>query len=120
MLKRLCTQWTRCRLAFRSASGSDRHVGRLFTGRRSINAQEGSMRVNRLPILGVAAAAALSAAALVGVVSAQGAKATINDPVGPLPDPTHIPIVLPADIKWNGQEGRQQQAVLFGDQSKPG
>ena len=44
-----------------------------------------------------------------GVAHAQGAKATINDPVGPPPDPTHIPTVLPKDIKWTGQEGRQQQ-----------
>jgi len=78
------------------------------------------MRFTRMTILSVAIAMAVGAAALAGVAHAQGAKATINDPVGPLPDPTHIPIVLPKDIKWNGQEGRQQQAVLFGDPSKPG
>src|SRR5882724_1530516 len=76
---------------------------------------ETTMRLIRLTILIVAVGAAAP-----GVAHAQSPKATINDPVGPPPDPTHIPIVLPADIKWNGQEGRQQQAVLFGDASKPG
>ena len=74
----------------------------------------------RMTIFSVAIAMAVGAVAPAGVVHAQDAKATINDPVGPLPDPTHIPIVLPKDIKWSGQEGRQQQAVLFGDASKPG
>jgi len=63
--------------------------------------------------------AGLGAAVLTGVVRAQGVKATINDPAGPLPDPSHIPIVLPKDIKWTGQEGRNQTATLFGDQTKP-
>jgi len=56
-------------------------------------------------------AAFVGASALTGVAHAQGAKATINDPAGPLPDPTHIPIVLPKDIKWTGQEGRQQLPI---------
>ena len=33
---------------------------------------------------------------------------TINDPVGPVPDPTHIPVTLPKDIKCVGKEGAQQ------------
>ena len=53
-------------------------------------------------------AAGVGAAVLAGVAYAQGAKVTINDPVGPPPDPTHIPTVLPEDIKWTGQVGRQQ------------
>ena len=37
----------------------------------------------------------------------------------PLPDPSHISITLPKDLKWStGVE--QQQANLFGDPSKPG
>ncbi|HEY4339698.1 MAG TPA: hypothetical protein VGM97_07125, partial [Steroidobacteraceae bacterium] len=33
---------------------------------------------------------------------------TINDPPGPLPDPTHVPVVLPKDIKCVGPVGAQQ------------
>lgn len=55
-----------------------------------------------------------------GALHAQSAKATLADPAGPLPDPSHIPITLPKDIKWTGQEGRQQQGLLFGDPAKPG
>src|SRR5436190_18422557 len=77
------------------------------------------MRFTRTTIVSVAIITAVSAAVVTGVVHAQGAKATISDPVGPLPDPTHIPTVLPKDIKWTGQEGRQQQGLLFGDPSKP-
>ena len=78
------------------------------------------MRVTRMIALSAVIGASLGAAVLTGVVRAQGAKATINDPAGPLPDPSHIPIVLPKDIKWTGQEGRNQTATLFGDQTKPG
>ena len=45
---------------------------------------------------------------------------TINDPVGPVPDPTHIPVTLPKDIKCVGKEGAQQTCKLFGDPSKAG
>src|SRR5216117_565848 len=78
------------------------------------------MRFSRMTMLSVATAAAVGAAALAGVAHAQSAKATINDPVGPPPDPSHIPTVLPKDIKWSGQEGRNQTATLFGDSTKPG
>jgi quercetin dioxygenase-like cupin family protein len=78
------------------------------------------MRSIRMTIVSAAIAMAVGAAVFPGVAHAQSAKATIDDPVGPLPDPTHVPIVLPKDIKWTGQEGRSQQAVLFGDASKPG
>src|SRR5262245_49541878 len=79
------------------------------------------MRFTRMTIVSVAVAAAVGASVLAGVAHAQqAAKATINDPVGPPPDPTHIPTVLPKDIKWTGQEGRQQQGLLFGDPNKAG
>ena len=78
------------------------------------------MRFTRMMILSVAIAAGVGAAFLAGVAHAQGAKVTINDPAGPPPDPTHIPTVLPKDIKWTGQEGKQQMGLLFGDPNKAG
>jgi hypothetical protein len=37
------------------------------------------------------------------------------------PDPTHIPFVLPQDIKWHASANvGEDQALLFGDPSKPG
>src|SRR5690348_4982212 len=69
--------------------------------------------------------AALVLASCFGVASAQtpaqpaAPKATISDPEGPVPTP-NIPFTLPKDIKWTGQEGRMQQAVLYGDPSKEG
>src|SRR5215212_6198813 len=79
-----------------------------------------NMRFTRMMIVIAAFAAGVGAAVLAGVAHAQGAKATINDPVGPPPDPTHIPTVLPENIKWSGQVGKQQTGTLFGDPSKPG
>jgi hypothetical protein len=53
---------------------------------------------------------------LCGVALAQGP--------GPAPDPSHIPFVLPSNIKWertgDPQRGEYQQAKLFGDPDKPG
>ena len=54
------------------------------------------MRFIRMTILSLAIATSVGAAVLAGVVHAQGAKATLSDPEGLLPDPTHIPMVLPA------------------------
>ena len=76
------------------------------------------MRFTRLLIVSVAVTAFATASA--GVASAQAARPTVSDPAGPLPDATHIPLTLPKDIKWTGQEGRQQQGVIFGDPNKPG
>jgi len=78
------------------------------------------MRYIRTTISSLAVAATVGAALLAGVAHAQSAKATITDPVGPAPDPSHIPTVLPENIKWTGQEGRQQQGLLFGDPTKAG
>jgi quercetin dioxygenase-like cupin family protein len=86
----------------------------------AIHAQEVRMRFTRMTILSVAVATAVGTVVLTGVAHAQGAKATVSDPAGPPPDPTHIPTVLPNDIKWTGQEGRQQQGLLFGDPNKAG
>src|SRR4051794_604319 len=86
--------------------------------------KETNMRSTRATIMSVAIAMAVGAGVLAPVVYAQGAasapKATVNDPAGPPPDPTHIPYVLPKDIKWTGQEGRMQQGILFGDPNAAG
>jgi quercetin dioxygenase-like cupin family protein len=71
-------------------------------------------------------AAALVASA-VGVAYAQTPAtqaprpgATISDPEGPAPSPANVPFTLPKDLKWTGQEGRQQTAILYGDPTKEG
>ena len=46
--------------------------------------------------------------------------ATASDPPGAPPILTHIPIVLPPDIKWTGTVGRSQMAVLYGEPNTPG
>jgi quercetin dioxygenase-like cupin family protein len=45
---------------------------------------------------------------------------TVSDPVGPVPDPSHVPLVLPTDIKCRGAQGAQQTCTLFGDPEKAG
>jgi hypothetical protein len=45
---------------------------------------------------------------------------TVNDPIGPVPDPTRVGVTLPKDIKWSGTEGVQQMGILYGDPTKPG
>ena len=54
------------------------------------------------------------------VRAGSGRQGNHQRPDRPPPDPTHIPTVLPKDIKWTGQEGRQQQGLLFGNPTKPG
>ena len=72
---------------------------------------------------------ALGAGVVLGLTSPARAQApapnpathaTLSDPEGPPPDRTHIPFVLPKDVKWTGDPARQQTAVLYGDQSKEG
>ena len=48
------------------------------------------------------------------------ARATVTDPEGPVPNPENVPFTLPKDIKWNGEVGRQQMAILYGDPQKEG
>ncbi len=45
---------------------------------------------------------------------------TVNDPIGPKPDPSQVPVVLPKDIKCTGQEGVQQMCYIHGDPANPG
>jgi quercetin dioxygenase-like cupin family protein len=79
-----------------------------------------------LPALAIAAGAVI---AFAPQVFAQGGAAapvdpamhaTATDPAGAAPDPTHIPIVLPPNIKWTGNVGRSQSATLYGEPNTPG
>ncbi len=45
---------------------------------------------------------------------------TVNDPIGPAPDPSRVTETLPKDIKCTGQVGKMQMCLLYGDPSKPG
>jgi hypothetical protein len=65
-------------------------------------------------------AMALSAAGFAIAQTDPKTGTTVSDPLGPLPDPTHVPIVLPQDIKCNGTAGAQQTCILFGDPNKAG
>jgi len=47
-------------------------------------------------------------------------RATASDPAGAPPDPSHIPIILPKDIKWGGNVGRSQSVTLWGEPNTPG
>ena len=78
------------------------------------------MRSITRTIVSAAVVAVVASASVAGVAHAQSGRPTVNDPAGPPPDPTHIPTVLPKDITWTGQEGRQQMGILFGDPNKPG
>jgi quercetin dioxygenase-like cupin family protein len=68
----------------------------------------------------VPAAAVLVVAGFAVAQSDPRVGTTINDPVGPVPDPSHVPVTLPKDIKCVGKEGAQQSCKLFGDPSKAG
>jgi len=82
-----------------------------------------------LPALAIAAGAVIAFAPQLQSAHAQGGgaapvdpamHATAADPAGAPPDPTHIPIVLPPDIKWTGTVGRSQSATLYGEPNTPG
>ena len=66
--------------------------------------------------------AALGAAGITGVMAQKNTKVvtTVNDPIGPVPDPARVTATLPKDIKCTGAEGKQTMCMLYGDPSKPG
>jgi hypothetical protein len=71
--------------------------------------------------LGATVAAGLGAAGFAALAQSDPkVGTTIHDPLGPVPDPTHVPVVLPKDVKCTGSVGKQQTCTLFGDPSKPG
>lgn len=43
-----------------------------------------------------------------------------TDSMFPIPDPSHLPILLPKDTKCFGVEGKQTMCMLYGDASKSG
>ena len=45
---------------------------------------------------------------------------TVNDPIGPVPDPARVTATLPKDFKCSGAVGKQETCILFGDPAKPG
>ena len=80
-----------------------------------------SMNANiKSALIACAVVSALSVANAAGAQTPPKAGATIDDPAGPLPDPAHLPLVLPKDIKCSGREGVSQTCNLFGDPNKPG
>jgi hypothetical protein len=48
------------------------------------------------------------------------ADAPISNSSGPTPDPSHIPITLPANIRWAHVADGEDQAILFGDPNNSG
>jgi hypothetical protein len=50
-----------------------------------------------------------------GAAAADVPMASVNDPAGLPPDPTHIVVTMPDKIKWTGNE-----ALLYGTPTKPG
>ena len=58
---------------------------------------------------------------LLAVGTAAFVEASAQDQSYPLPDPSHIPFVVPDNIQWEGSAARgQQQFKIFGDPAKPG
>lgn len=72
-------------------------------------------------ILGAAVAAGLGAAGFAAIAQTDPRiGTTINDPIGPVPDPTRVTSTLPKDFKCTGAVGKQETCILFGDPAKPG
>ena len=74
------------------------------------------METNVSPIRNVLFCACL----LIGYASGTHGQAQAAE-TAVMPDPTHIPFVLPKDIKWKIDTNfGEEEAPLFGDVSKPG
>ena len=71
--------------------------------------------------LGVAVGMGLGAVGYAAI--AQGdpkVGVTVNDPIGPVPDPARVTATAPQDFKCSGTKGKQEMCILFGDPAKPG
>ena len=53
-------------------------------------------------------------------ILAVGSAALAQDSIGPKPDPTHIPFILPQNIPWKGFGEGSRTYPIFGDVNKPG
>jgi hypothetical protein len=71
-------------------------------------------------VLGAAVAMGLGAVGFAVAQNDPKVGTTVSDPEGPVPDPSHIPLTLPKDMKCTGTAGAQQACILFGDPKKPG
>jgi hypothetical protein len=72
-------------------------------------------------IFGAAVAAGVGAAGFAAIAQTDPKiGTTINDPIGPVPDPTRVTSTLPKDFKCTGAVGKQETCILFGDPAKPG
>jgi hypothetical protein len=71
-------------------------------------------------LIASAAVAALSASGFVIAQTDPTIGTTVNDPRGPVPDVSHVPVVESKDIKCSGTVGVRQTCTLFGDPSKAG
>ena len=67
------------------------------------------------------AAVAAGAAQPVAAIAQTDPKVgvTVNDPIGPVPDPARVTATLPEDFKCRGTS-KQEMCILFSDPAKPG
>jgi hypothetical protein len=71
----------------------------------------------------VGAAVAAGAAGLGTLAVAQNDPkigTTVNDPIGPKPDPSRAAVIPAKDIKCTGKKGVQEMCILYGDPNKAG
>lgn len=80
------------------------------------------MRTVTKMMLGAVLVAAGASGGYVAAIAQKDPKVgtTVNDPVGPTPDPTRVGYTPAKDIKCTGTEGVQQMCKLYGDPDKPG
>ena len=78
-----------------------------------------SMTLRTIAALVLTAGIAVTYAQSTGAQTA-APRATITDPEGAAPKPSNVPFTLPKDMKWTGEVGRQQTAILYGDPAKEG
>jgi len=80
------------------------------------------MRTMTKMMLGAVLVAAGACGGYVAAIAQKDPKVgtTVNDPVGPTPDPTRVGFTPAKDIKCTGTEGVHQMCKLYGDPDKPG
>jgi hypothetical protein len=71
-------------------------------------------------VVSCSAAAATAAVAQQAPPTNASTHATLADPAGRPPQSSHIPFVLPKDLKWTGDPTREESVILYGDPAKAG